>query len=35
MKNLCKKLKEYATEITNCGKKEMLPLTKEEKKSYH
>ena len=31
---LCKKLKEHAMEIINYEKKEMIPLTKEENKSY-
>ena len=34
IEKLCKKLKEYAMKIINYGKKEMIPLTKEENKSY-
>ena len=34
MKNVCKNLKEHATKIINYEKKEMLPLTKEERKLY-
>ena len=33
MKNFCKKVKKYATEIIDYAKKETLPLTKEEEKS--
>ena len=32
--NLCKKLKESAMKIINYEKKEMIPLTYEENKSY-
>ena len=35
MKKSCKNLKEHATKIINYQKKEMIPLTKEEKKIYH
>ena len=31
MKNCCKDLKEHATKIFNYGKKDMIPLPKEEK----
>ena len=31
MKRFCKDLKEHATKIINCEKKDMIPLTKEEK----
>ena len=31
MKNFCLNLREHATKITNYEKKEMIPLTKEEK----
>ena len=31
---MCKKLKECAMEIINYEKKEMIPLTKKENKSY-
>ena len=34
MKRFCKDLKERALEITNYKKKEMMPLTDEENKSY-
>ena len=34
IEKLCKKIKESANEIVNYEKKEMIPLTKEEKKSY-
>ena len=34
MKNILLDLREHATEIINYEKKEMIPLTKEEKKSY-
>ena len=34
MKMFCKDLKEHATKIINCEKKEMTPLTDEENKSY-
>ena len=32
IEKVCKKLKKLATKIINYGKKEMIPLTKEEKK---
>ena len=34
IEKLCKKLKKRAMKIINYEKKEMIPLTKEEKKSY-
>ena len=34
MKNLCLDLKEHATKIINYEKKDMIPLTKEEKKMH-
>ena len=34
MKKFCTSLREYATSVVDCGKKKMLPLTKEELKSY-
>ena len=34
IEKLCKKIKESANEIVNYEEKEMIPLTKEEKKSY-
>ena len=34
MKNFCLDLREHATKIINCEKKEMIPLTKEEKRSH-
>ena len=34
MKNFCLDLKEHATRIINYEKKEMKPLTKEEKKIH-
>ena len=34
MKRFCTSLREHATNITNFQKKKMLPLTKEEPKSY-
>ena len=34
MKNICLDLREHATKIINYEKKEMTPLTKEEKKSH-
>ena len=34
MMNFCRDLKEYATKIINNKKKEMMPLTYEENKSY-
>ena len=33
IEKLCKKLKKHAMKIINYEKKEMIPLTKEEKKS--
>ena len=33
MKNFCLDLREHATKIINYEKKEMMPLTKKEKKS--
>ena len=33
MKRFCKDLREHATKIINCGKKDMLPLTKEEEEN--
>ena len=35
MKELCKNLKEYVTKIINYEKKEIIPLTKEVKKTHH
>ena len=35
MKNFFKDLKEHATKIISYGKKEIIPLTIEENKSYH
>ena len=35
MKTIYLDLKEHATKITNYEKKEMIPLTKEEKKIHH
>ena len=35
MKNFCLDLREHTTEIINYGKKEMIPLTKEEKKMHN
>ena len=35
MKNFCKDLIEHLTNITNYEKKETIPLTTEESKSYH
>ena len=35
MKNFCLDLREHATKIFNCEKKEMIPLTKEEKKFHN
>ena len=35
MKNFCLDLKEHATKIINCEKKEMISLTNEEKKIHH
>ena len=34
MERFCKDLKEHATEIINYEKKEMIPLTDKENKSY-
>ena len=34
MKNFCLHLREHATKITNYKKREMIPLTKEEKKMH-
>ena len=34
MKNFCLDLREHATKIINYEKKEMIPLTKEEKKTH-
>ena len=34
IEKLCKKLKERVMKICNYGKKKMIPLTKEENKSY-
>ena len=34
MKNVCVDLREHGTKIINYEKKEMIPLTKEEKKSH-
>ena len=34
IEKLCKKLKEHAMKIINYNKKEMIPLTYEENKSY-
>ena len=34
MKNICTPLREHATNVINFEKKKMLPLTKEELKSY-
>ena len=33
IESFCKYLKDHATKITNCEKKEMIPLTDEENKS--
>ena len=35
MKNFCLDLREHATKIINYEKKEMIPLTKEEKKVHN
>ena len=35
MKNVCLDLKEHATKIINYEKKEMIPLTKKEKKMHN
>ena len=34
MERFCKDLKQHATKIINCDKKEMISLTDEESKSY-
>ena len=34
MERLCKDLKDHATKIINYEKKEMIPVTDEENKSY-
>ena len=34
MKNFCLDLREHATKIINYEKKEMIPLTKEERRSH-
>ena len=34
MKNFCLDLREHATKIINYEKKEMIPLTKEEKRAH-
>ena len=34
MKGFCKDLKEHATKIINHEKKEIIPLTDEDNKSY-
>ena len=34
MKNFCLDLREHATKIINYEKKEMIPLTQEEKKTH-
>ena len=35
MKNFCLDLREHAAKIINYEKKEMIPLTKEEKKTHN
>ena len=35
IKRFCKDLKEHAKKIINCEKKDMIPLTKEEKEDYN
>ena len=35
MKRFCKDLKEHATKIINCEKKDMMPLIKEEEENYN
>ena len=35
MKRICKDLREHATKIIDCEKKDMLPLTKEEEENYN
>ena len=35
MKNFCLDLREHKSKIINCEKKEMIPLTKEEKKMHN
>ena len=34
MKMFCANLKKHATEIMNCEKKEIMPLTEKEEKKY-
>ena len=34
MKKFFKDLREHATKMNNCDKKEMLPLTKKKEKKY-
>ena len=35
MKRFCKDLREHATKIINCEKKDMIPLTKKEEENYN
>ena len=35
MKKFCLDVKEHVTKIINCGKKEMIPLTKKEEKRHN
>ena len=35
MRRFCKDLKDHAIKITDCKKKDMIPLTKEEKDNYN
>ena len=35
MKKFCEDLREHATKIINCEKKDMIPLTKEEEENYN
>ena len=35
MKKFCKDLREHATKIINCEKKDKTPLTKEEEENYN
>ena len=35
MKRFCKDLREHATKIINCKKKDMIPLTKKEEENYN
>ena len=35
MKNFCLDLREHVTKIINCEKREMTPLTKEEKEFHN